>query len=185
MAVVKLKSRQTRAAFWRPFLFRRSATAHHATHTLADALWSVVLIWHVRPALYTEREESQSVATMPRRFSPLGNRVSPSVGLKSPQGAAGSLPALFGDLMKPSWLTKARAKLAATGFVQVIFVAANTVFIAHYELVANVVTAFAISYIWTHNVKKVAFGDEGDRWFYATGAALGSVCGTVLAGMVV
>jgi hypothetical protein len=87
--------------------------------------------------------------------------------------------------MKPSWFTKARAKLAATGFAQVIFVAGNTVFISRYELVANWLTALAISYIWTHNVKKVAFGDEGDRWFYAIGAAAGSVCGTVLANLIV
>ena len=84
-----------------------------------------------------------------------------------------------------SLFTSARWKLALTGFVQVIFVAMNTVFIAHYQLLANTVTAFAISYIWTHNVKKVAFGDEPDRWFYAVGAAAGSVCGTVLAGLVV
>lgn len=81
----------------------------------------------------------------------------------------------------PVWLTKPRLRLALTGFVQVIFVAMNTTFIAHYELVANTLTAFAISYIWTHNVKKIAIGDEPDRWFYATGAAAGSVCGTVIA----
>lgn len=84
-----------------------------------------------------------------------------------------------------AWLTESRFRLLLTGFVQVIFVAMNTVFIAHYQLVANTVTAFAISYIWTHNVKKIAFGDEGDRWFYAIGAAGGSVCGTVLAGLIV
>lgn len=75
-----------------------------------------------------------------------------------------------------------RLRLLGTGFLQVIFVAMNTVFISHYELVANTFTALAISYIWTHNVKKLAFGDEGDRWAYAIGAAVGSVSGTVLAG---
>jgi hypothetical protein len=78
-----------------------------------------------------------------------------------------------------------RARLIGTGFLQVIFVAMNTVFIAHYELIANTLTALAISYIWTHNVKKLAFGDEGDRWAYALGAAVGSVSGTVLAGTMV
>ena len=81
--------------------------------------------------------------------------------------------------------TKSRTKLAATGFLQVIFVAMNTVFIAHYALVANVLTAFMISLIWTHNVKKVAFGDEGDRWAYATGAAFGSLAGTIVASALV
>lgn len=78
-----------------------------------------------------------------------------------------------------------RLKLFGTGYLQVIFVAMNTVFIAHYELIANTFTALAISYIWTHNVKKLAFGDERDRWAYAIGAALGSVSGTVLAGLLV
>ena len=81
-----------------------------------------------------------------------------------------------------AWLVQhSRTKLFATGFAQVIFVAANTVFIAHYELLANLITAFLISLIWTWNVKKVAFGDNGDRWAYATGAALGSLVGNILA----
>lgn len=79
---------------------------------------------------------------------------------------------------------KAKIRLALTGFVQVVFVAMNTVFISEYELVANLFTAFAISFIWTWNVKKVAFGDNGDRWAYAIGAAVGSVTGTVIAGAV-
>ena len=83
----------------------------------------------------------------------------------------------------PSWFTKSRLKLAGTGFGQVIFVAFNTVAIARYELLANFVTAFMISLIWTYNVKRVAFGETADRWFYAAGAALGSVSGTIAAGM--
>lgn len=78
-----------------------------------------------------------------------------------------------------------RVQLALTGFLQVIFVAANTVFIAHYELVANVITAFLISLIWTWNVKKVAFGNTADRYAYATGAAFGSLAGTVIASALV
>lgn len=83
------------------------------------------------------------------------------------------------DDNKPS--LKDRAKLFGTGFLQVIFVAANTVFISRYALIGNVITAFMISLIWTFNVKRVAFGDTIDRYFYATGAALGSVVGTVIA----
>lgn len=74
-----------------------------------------------------------------------------------------------------------RLKLALTGFVQVVFVAANTVFISHYQLLGNLFTAFGISFIWTYNVKRIAFGDSMDRWAYAIGAALGSVTGTILA----
>lgn len=85
----------------------------------------------------------------------------------------------------PTWLRGSKAKLAITGFVQVVFVAMNTVFIAHYELLANFLTGFAISFIWTWNVKRVAFGDNGDRWAYSVGAAVGSVTGTVIAGALI
>lgn len=74
-----------------------------------------------------------------------------------------------------------RLKLLGTGFLQVIFVAANTVFISRFELAGNAVTALLISYIWSWNVKRVAFGDEGDRWAYAIGACVGSVSGTFCA----
>lgn len=80
-------------------------------------------------------------------------------------------------------MTRDRVRLWVTGYVQVVFVAANTVFISHYQLLPNLITGFLISYVWTHNVKKVAFGDEPDRWAYAVGAALGSVSGTILAGV--
>jgi hypothetical protein len=78
-------------------------------------------------------------------------------------------------------LHNSKFKLFLTGFLQVIFVAMNTVFIAHYFLWANALTAFMISLIWTYNVKKVAFGDVADRWAYATGAMIGSVLGNIIA----
>lgn len=74
-----------------------------------------------------------------------------------------------------------RLHLAAMGFAQVVFVAMNTVFIAEYQLLSNLVTAFLISWVWSANVRRVAFGDRLDRVFYASGAAAGSVVGTVLA----
>lgn len=77
-----------------------------------------------------------------------------------------------------------RLKLALTGFVQVVFVAGNTVFISNYQLLGNLLTAFGISFIWTYNVKRIAFGDSMDRLAYAIGASLGSVTGTVLASAV-
>lgn len=78
-----------------------------------------------------------------------------------------------------------RARLCATGFAQVVFVAMNTVFIAHHALAANFVSGLAISLIWSWNVKRVAFGDTGDRWAYAVGAACGSVTGTIIASALV
>ena len=73
------------------------------------------------------------------------------------------------------------AKLFGMGFVQVFLVASNTVYISQFQLVGNAVTALGISYIWTHNVKKVAFGGEADRWAYALGAMLGSITGSTVA----
>lgn len=80
--------------------------------------------------------------------------------------------------------TRSRLALFGTGFLQVIFVSANVFFISRYELVGNVLTAFCISLIWSVNVKRIAFGDWTDRVLYASGAALGSVCGTIIANAV-
>lgn len=77
--------------------------------------------------------------------------------------------------------TWSRMRLAGMAYGQVIFVAFNTVAIARYELLANFITALLISLVWTFNVKRVAFGEAADRWFYAVGAAFGSVSGTIAA----
>lgn len=71
-------------------------------------------------------------------------------------------------------------RLFGMGFLQVGFVAANAYSIAHYFPIAIIFTSFAISYIWSHNVKKVAFGDEAHRLVYATGAAFGCIVGVEL-----
>lgn len=64
-------------------------------------------------------------------------------------------------------------KLACTGALQVFFVAINTVFIQHSFEIGIIICAFIISFIWSLNVKRIAFGDYNDRIAYATGAALG------------
>lgn len=69
------------------------------------------------------------------------------------------------------------ASLAGTGALQVMFVAANTVFISRHDLLAAFATSFMISLIWTFNVKRVAFGDNYDRVAYASGAAIGCAVG--------
>ena len=73
------------------------------------------------------------------------------------------------------------ARLFGTGMLQVFLVASNTVFISQYHLLGNFLTALGISYVWTHNVKKIAFGGESDRWAYASGAAVGSILGSIAA----
>ena len=66
------------------------------------------------------------------------------------------------------------------GFVQVLLVSANIVFITRKEYVAAFITGFAISFLWTLNVKNAAFGTLTHRIIYATGAALGCIVGIIL-----
>jgi hypothetical protein len=69
--------------------------------------------------------------------------------------------------------------LFTTGFTQVLLVAINTWQIVHEKWVGMMIVGFLISFLWTWNVKKAAFGNMTDRLTYAGGAALGTVCGVV------
>lgn len=71
----------------------------------------------------------------------------------------------------------ARFSLFSTGFIQVYFVAVNTYFIANEIYLGVFIAAFMISFIWSFNVKKVAFGSNADRLVYALGATCGSLAG--------
>ena len=64
-----------------------------------------------------------------------------------------------------------------TAFAQVTFVAANITFISKGMIIPMVITGFLISFIWTLNVRKIAFGDFSDRILYASGAAVGTLLG--------
>ncbi len=72
---------------------------------------------------------------------------------------------------------KIKMVLFITALVQVCFVAMNVVFITRAMIVPMVVTGFAISFIWTLNVKRIAIGSWADRITYATGAAIGTYLG--------
>ncbi len=65
-------------------------------------------------------------------------------------------------------------KLFLSSALQVFFVALSTWFIAHEYYVSAVLTSFAISFVWTLNVKKVVFGNWVDRTVYALGASFGA-----------
>lgn len=83
--------------------------------------------------------------------------------------------------MKITERQRERARLAWTGFLQVVFVAMNTIFVANGAWVAMVATSFCISFLWSGNVKRVAFGDTLDRYVYALGAAGGCGLGAFIA----
>jgi hypothetical protein len=61
---------------------------------------------------------------------------------------------------------KTRIYLFLTALLQVMLVSMNIVFITYHQLLAMTITGFAISIIWTFNVKKVAFGSLTDRIIY-------------------
>jgi hypothetical protein len=70
-----------------------------------------------------------------------------------------------------------KIKLAVTGIVQVYFVAINTCFLAKEIYLGVAFAAFAISMVWSYNIKKIVFGTISDRIFYSAGATIGSLLG--------
>lgn len=68
-------------------------------------------------------------------------------------------------------------------YVQVALVAANTYFISHKTTWGIAVASFLISYIWTHNVKRIAVSTEYLRIVYSTGACLGGLTGYFIASL--
>lgn len=72
-------------------------------------------------------------------------------------------------------------KLFLTAFIQVALVSMNVVFISKGYIIPMILTGFGISFTWTFNVKKIAFGSNTDRIIYAFGAATGTAVGYFLA----
>lgn len=72
---------------------------------------------------------------------------------------------------------KSKFSLFATGAVQVYFVAINTYFLSKEFYLGVTFAAFMISMIWSHNIKKIAFGTLTDRILYSLGATVGSLAG--------
>jgi len=70
-----------------------------------------------------------------------------------------------------------RWALFITGTVQVYFVAINTYFLSKELYIGVTFAAFMISMIWSHNIKKIAFGTLTDRILYSLGATTGSLAG--------
>jgi hypothetical protein len=71
-------------------------------------------------------------------------------------------------------------QLFLTGFIQVFFVAINTYFLSRGFYIGVVICGFIISFIWSWNVKKIAFGSTKDRIIYSLGAGLGSLFGLIV-----
>jgi hypothetical protein len=78
-------------------------------------------------------------------------------------------------------MNKERLKLFVTATLQVSLVSMNVTFIANNMIIPMLFSGFLLSYFWTINVKKVAFGEMLDRIIYASGACLGTGLGHLIA----
>lgn len=70
--------------------------------------------------------------------------------------------------------------LFLTGFIQVFFVAVNTYLISIRHFTGVAACSFIISFIWSYNVKKVAFGTMKERIIYSIGATIGGISALLL-----
>lgn len=75
-------------------------------------------------------------------------------------------------------------RLFITAILQVLFVSMNVVFISKGMVLYMLASGFMISFIWTLNVKKVAFGGWRHRFIYATGAMIGTGMGFYLSNFI-
>lgn len=76
--------------------------------------------------------------------------------------------------------TKVYLSLFFTGMLQVTLVALSSWLIAHDYYPVAVLVGWGISFVWTFNVKKIAFGTNWHRVTYATGAACGTALGLLI-----
>lgn len=79
--------------------------------------------------------------------------------------------------MKLRYPVSEEVKLFFGGLIQVLLVAINTYQLAHEKWVGCFIVGFFISFVWTFNVKRIAFGKLSERIIYALGAATGAVAG--------
>jgi hypothetical protein len=73
-----------------------------------------------------------------------------------------------------------RVVLFWMGFLQVSLVGVNTWQIAHEKWVGMAVVGFLIGYVWSWNVKKIAFGGQLDRLIYSAGSMAGLLSGLLI-----
>ena len=70
--------------------------------------------------------------------------------------------------------------LSITAYFQIMFVCMNVVFIQNSNIIGVIISSFMISFLWTLNIKKVAFGGLVDRLIYSFFACIGSISGYYL-----
>ena len=70
--------------------------------------------------------------------------------------------------------------LFVTGYVQVVLITVNTWQITNGKYLSALPVAFAISFLWTLNVRQIAFGKIWERVIYSGGAMAGCMSGMLL-----
>ena len=73
-----------------------------------------------------------------------------------------------------------KTKLFTTAFLQVFFVSTNVWCIANSYWTGALISSFAISWLWTTNVRKIVISEISDRVVYALGAAIGCIGGMLM-----
>jgi hypothetical protein len=61
-----------------------------------------------------------------------------------------------------------------------MLVAINTIFLSKHNLIGASFSSFGISWLWSGNVKRAAFGDLKTRFVYAFGATCGCIAGVLI-----
>ena len=74
--------------------------------------------------------------------------------------------------------------LFLTGFLQVLFVSANTYFISRTTWLGIAICGFSISFLWSISVKKIAISTLADRIIYSAGAMMGGLIGVFVANLI-
>lgn len=70
--------------------------------------------------------------------------------------------------------------LFLTAWLQVSLVALNTWQIANGKLIGALVVGFGISFVWSFNIKRIAFANNAERIVYCLGASAGTATGLIL-----
>ncbi len=73
-----------------------------------------------------------------------------------------------------------KVKIFITAFLQVFLGSANAFFIFKLSYIGIAMTGFLMSYLWTFNVKKIAFSNKNDRILYGIGAMFGGLSGVFI-----
>ena len=71
-------------------------------------------------------------------------------------------------------------KLFTTAFFQVFFVSTNVWCIANAFWIGAFISSFAISFLWTLNVRRIVISSALSRVIYASGAAVGCIGGMLM-----